>query len=103
MHVWIPLVLVLDWLFSPGRPALRWTGLRIVVIFPLAWLAFTLLRGAATGWFPYPFLEPATGWLSIGIYILGIAVLILGLASLAIAHSRHSARRIDLGQATAQE
>lgn len=88
MHVWIPLFLLLDWLFSPGRPALRWTGLRIVVIFPLVWIAFTLVRGAITGWFPYPFLEPSSGILSIALYILGIAALIVGLASLAIAWSR---------------
>lgn len=88
MHVWIPLFLLLDWLFSPGRPALRWTGLRIVVIFPLVWIAFTLVRGAITGWFPYPFLEPSSGILSIALYILGIAALIIGLASLAIVWSR---------------
>ena len=88
MHVWIPIVLVLDWLVSPGRPALRWTGLRIVVIFPLAWLALTLLRGAVTGWYPYPFLEPATGWVSVATYIVGIAAFIVALASLAITYSR---------------
>lgn len=88
MHVWIPIVLVLDWLVSPGRPALRWTGLRIVVIFPLAWLALTLLRGAVTGWYPYPFLEPATGWVSVTTYIVGIAAFIVALASLAITYSR---------------
>ncbi len=88
MHVWIPIVLLIDWLISPGRPALRWTGLRIVIIFPLAWLAFTLIRGALTGWYPYPFLEPDTGWLSVAVYILGIAAFIVGLASLAIAYSR---------------
>lgn len=88
MHVWIPIVLVLDWLVSPGRPALRWTGLRVVVIFPLAWLAFTLVRGAVTAWYPYPFLEPATGWFSVATYVVGIAAFIVGLASLAIVYSR---------------
>ena len=91
MHVWIPLFIALDWLISPGRSALRWTGLRYVVIYPLAWLAFTMLRGAVTGWYPYPFLEPSTGPLSISIYVLGISVFIVGLASLAIAWSRRKA------------
>lgn len=95
MHVWIPLVLVLDWLLSPGRPALRWTGLRIVVIFPLLWLAFTLVRGAITGWYPYPFLEPDTGWLSVASYVLGISVVILSLAALAITFSRLRALTTD--------
>ena len=94
MHVWIPLVIAIDWLISPGRPALRWTGLRYVVIFPLAWLAFTMLRGAATGWFPYPFLEPSTGWLSISVYVVGISVFIVGLASLAITWSRRRSAAI---------
>ncbi len=88
MHVWIPIFIALDWLISPGRPALRWTGLRYVVIFPLVWLAFTMLRGAATGWFPYPFLEPSTGWLSISAYVVAISAFVVGIASLAIAWSR---------------
>jgi hypothetical protein len=88
MHVWIPLVFLADWLVSPGRPALRWTALRVVVAYPLAWLAFTLVRGALTGWYPYPFLEPETGWLSVTAYIVGISALVVGLASLAIAFGR---------------
>ena len=91
MHVWIPLFIALDWLLSPGRPALRWTGLRYAVIYPVAWVAFTMLRGAATGWFPYPFLEPSTGALSISIYVVGIAGFIIGIASLAIGWSRRRA------------
>lgn len=92
MHVWIPLVFLIDWLVSPGRPALRWTALRIVIAYPLAWLAFTLVRGALTGWYPYPFLEPETGWLSVAVYIVGIAVLVVGIASLGIAYSRQARR-----------
>jgi len=88
MHVWITVYLVLDWLFAPGRPALRWTALRLVIIYPLAWVAFTLVRGALTAWYPYPFLEPATGWLSVAAYVVGIAAFIVAVASLAIAYSR---------------
>lgn len=88
MHVWIPVVLLLDWLLSPGRPALRWATLGIAVAYPLAWIAFTLVRGALTAWYPYPFLEPQTGAVSVLLYIAGIAVFIIGLASLAIVYSR---------------
>jgi len=93
MHVWIPIFILLDWLFSPGRPRLRWTGLRIVIVYPLAWLAYTLIRGAITGWYPYPFLEPSTGWLIVATYVVGIAAFIVGLASLAIAYSQWRGRR----------
>ena len=88
MHVWIPLFVLLDWLFTPGRPRLRWTALRIVIIYPLAWLAFTLVRGAITAWFPYPFLEFSTGFVSVAIYVVAIAAFILAIGSLGIAYSR---------------
>jgi len=88
MHVWIPIFILLDWLLSPGRLRLLWTGLRIVIIYPVVWLAFTLIRGAFTGWYPYPFLEPSTGWLSVTVYVVGIAAFIVGLVSLAIVYSR---------------
>lgn len=88
MHVWIPIFIVLDWLFSPGRPRLGWAALRIVVIYPIVWVAFTLVRGAVTGWVPYPFFEFSTGFVSIAGYILGIAAFIIGVASLGIAYSR---------------
>lgn len=92
MHVWMPGFLVLDWLFAPGRPRLRWSALGIVVIYPLAWAAFTLVRGAFTGWVPYPFFEFSTGFVSIALYILGIAAIIIGFASLGILWSRVGAR-----------
>ena len=90
MHVWVPIAILVDWILSPGRSPLRWTALRIVIVYPIAWLVYTFIKGAVTGWFPYPFLEPDTGILSIAIYVLAIAALVIGIASLAIAHSRRT-------------
>ena len=90
IHVWIPILIVLDWLISPGRPALSWRALRIVMIYPVAWLAYSLLRGAVSnGIYPYPFLDPATaGWDSVIIYIVVLSGVLVGLASLAVLYSR---------------
>ncbi|MGL4340165.1 MAG: Pr6Pr family membrane protein, partial [Rhodoglobus sp.] len=88
VHVAIPIFLLLDWLLSPGRPALRWAALRIVMIYPLSWLAYTLIAGAVTGWYPYPFLQPETGWLSVSIYIVAISGFVLFVGFLAVAYSR---------------
>lgn len=99
LHVYIPIVIVLDWLLSPGRPALPWTALRIALVFPVAWLVYTLLRGAATGIYPYPFLDPATaGWGSVVAYIVALSAVIVGLVAAAIVLSRRRDRqstRID--------
>jgi len=88
MHVWFPIYIALDWLLAPGRPRLRWSALGVVVAYPLAWLAFTLIRGAVDGWYPYPFLDPATGWMSVLLYILVITGFVVGVASLALWWSR---------------
>ncbi|PPF60587.1 hypothetical protein C5E11_16705 [Clavibacter michiganensis] len=94
IHVWIPILIVLDWLVSPGRPALSWKALRVVMIYPLLWLAYSLVRGAVSnGIYPYPFLDPATaGWGSVIAYIVALSLVLLGLAALAIVYSRRVGR-----------
>lgn len=95
IHVWIPILIGLDWILAPGRRPVPWRRLWLVVTYPLAWVAFTLARGILTGWFPYPFLEPGApgGWGSVAAYVLGIAAFIVGVAALAIAISRIRSRR----------
>ncbi|WP_394770868.1 Pr6Pr family membrane protein [Lacisediminihabitans sp.] len=98
MHVWVPILIVIDWLFAPGRARVGWARLWLVVSYPLAWLAFTMLRGAVTGWYPYPFLEPGGpgGILSVLVYVVGISAFILAVASAAIVVARLEARRPTL-------
>jgi hypothetical protein len=90
LHVWIPIVIVLDWVVAPGRPALSWGRIGLAVTFPLAWVAFTLVRGVATGWYPYPFLDPdgPDGPVSVIVYIVAIAAFIIAIAAIAIGLSR---------------
>ena len=86
LHVVGPLYLVLDWLFAPGRAPLPWSTVRTIVVFPIVWAAYTLLRGpfaidSRTGepWYPYPFLNPtvsANGYFSVAFYVVMIAVII---------------------------
>ena len=88
MHVWFPIYIALDWLFAPGRPRLGWRALLVVIVYPLLWLGFTLVRGSIDGWYPYPFLDPASGWRSVLVYILVITAFVVGVATLLIAYSR---------------
>jgi len=90
IHVAVPIAIAVDWLVVPGSRRLPWTAILVAVAYPLAWAAVTLLRGAATGWFPYPFLQPdgPGGWGGVALYVLGIAVLVLALAVVAIARTR---------------
>jgi hypothetical protein len=57
VHKLMPIVLVADWLLDPPRHRLpRWTVLAWLS-YPLAWLGYTLVRGEAVNWYPYPFVD----------------------------------------------
>lgn len=94
LHVWGPLYVLLDWVFAPGRRLVRWRRLWTVAVFPLAWAAYTMLRGAIVGWYPYPFLDPAikpgVGYDGVLVYIVAIAAFILLVGAGVIALSRTS-------------
>ena len=96
-HVWIPLYILMDWLFATGRARLGWKWLWAAVGYPIAWCAFTLIRGAVTLWYPYPFIDPtgSGGWPSVLGYIVALSAFIVGLAAVAIKYSRLSSRAKD--------
>ncbi|CAB4908024.1 unannotated protein [freshwater metagenome] len=90
LHVAAPILLVLDWVFSIGRFPLRLRALWWALIFPLAWVGFSIIRGLATGWWPYPFLDPtgSLGWAGVIGYIIGISGLMTLFAYLAVLTGR---------------
>ncbi|MGI8484201.1 MAG: Pr6Pr family membrane protein [Thermomicrobiales bacterium] len=76
VHRIFPLVLLFDFLIQPllhrvtFRQGLLWT------IYPMAWLVYTIIRGATIGWYPYPFLDPdkTGGWPGVAAICIGILV-----------------------------
>ena len=61
LHQLVPVAVVLDWaLVGPSRPVPLRTGL-VWLVYPLLYLAWTLVRGAVVDWYPYPFTDPAHG------------------------------------------
>jgi len=90
LHVVIPILLVVDWVVAPGRKRLRRRALWWIVAYPVAWVTFTMIRGAVDGWYPYPFLEPdgPRGVPGVVAYIVGLAIAMVGLAFLATLRTR---------------
>jgi hypothetical protein len=76
LHYIMPVAVVLDWLLSPPASRLRSGSVFLALTFPSAYLAYIVLRGADTGWYPYPFLNPANvgGYGGVATYACGIAV-----------------------------
>lgn len=95
LHVVGPLLLIADWLLAPGRNRLEWRHVRAVVVFPILWAAYTLIRGPFVDWYPYPFLNPANspnGYLSVAFYVILIAAIMIGVGAAGIWVTRRGER-----------
>lgn len=95
LHVVGPLALAADLLLGPRRRALPWSSILAVLVFPIVWVIYTLLRGPLTTspstgepfWYPYPFLNPNgfdNGYAGVAVYVVGIAVAISLAATLVV-------------------
>ncbi len=84
LHVAVPLIAVIGWLVFGPRGRVQARDVLASLVFPIVWLGYTLVRGAATGFYPYPFLDAdAEGYAAVALASLGIAVLFVGVAALA--------------------
>jgi hypothetical protein len=81
-YVTVPLF-VIDWaLFVPKR-GVDWRVGFAALAFPLAYVAWILVHGAATGWYPYPFLDVSE--LGYPVTLLNVAGLIAIFLALEVA------------------
>lgn len=56
-HYAVPLATVIGWLAFGPRPRCDARTACWSLAWPVTWLAYTLLHGQATGWYPYPFID----------------------------------------------
>ena len=78
MHKVAPVAMTLYWLAVPPHGGLRWVEPLRWSIYPIVYLIYALVRGAAEGIYPYPFLD--VGKIGIGQTLLnsaGIAIAFL--------------------------
>ncbi|MFF0990958.1 Pr6Pr family membrane protein [Kocuria nitroreducens] len=99
LHTIVPVYALLDWLLAPGRGRVRWRTVGGIVVYPVLWAAYTLVRAPfvldeGTGnpwWYPYPFLDPnesAGGYGSVAVWVGVLAVAITATASVLVGISR---------------
>jgi hypothetical protein len=58
-HYIAPLVMLIDWIFTPSRiisfkESIAW------IIFPIMYFIYSMIRGSITSWYPYEFINPNT-------------------------------------------
>jgi hypothetical protein len=88
VHYLMPCAVVLDWILEPPAIRLGLRNLAAFLIFPAVYLAYTLTRGASTGWYPYPFLnsQRVGGYVAVAAYcsFLTLVFVLVGWGVLAV-------------------
>ncbi|RWA74364.1 Pr6Pr family membrane protein [Mesorhizobium sp.] len=85
LHYVTPLNFVLWWLIAGADGKTRWRDISWWMIYPLAYLAYALIRAPFAGEVPYPFLDVAkNGAAGVAISALATTALFLGLCVLAV-------------------
>jgi hypothetical protein len=86
LHKIMPVVVVADWLYQPARSKLKTKQVPLLLIFPIAFLVYSLIRGPIVNWYPYLFLNPSKsgGYAGVAGYCVGILVLFVVLSWLLI-------------------
>ena len=75
LHLVIPLAFMLFWLIFVPKGQVKWNNIPLWTVYPLAYLAVILIRGALSGYYPYPFLDlTQLGYSHVLLNCAGIAV-----------------------------
>lgn len=76
LHYIIPIVMVLDWVIDPPKRRIAFSRALLWLIYPLAYFAYSLIRGAIVNWYPYPFLNPVNGGYDTVLTLAGLITII---------------------------
>ena len=93
-HIVAPALYLIDWVLFVPKGTLKYKSAFIWLVVPLAYAVYSLIHGAITGFYPYPFIDVSK--LGYGKVLANMAVLILvfaGLGLLLIAVDRWLGRR----------
>jgi len=95
LHEVLPLFLLVDWIVFPPWPRASYRKALGWLAFPLAFVAYSLIRGPIVDWYPYPFLDPRPHgylpvvWTSV---LIGLGMVVLALAVMWIGRRRLAAQ-----------
>ena len=56
-HYIAPWATLLGWILFGPHPRIDPATIGWALLWPIAWIAYTFIHGAITGWYPYPFLD----------------------------------------------
>lgn len=90
LHYVAPLAVFVDWFLMPPSPGLTFRRALVWTVYPLGYLAVSLVRGALIDWYPYAFLDPGMigGYAGVAVFSSVVLLASLGLIWLLVAGGR---------------
>lgn len=94
LHDVMPALFLLHWWLAVSKQTLRWPQVFVWQLYPAAYFAYVLARGAVNGWYPYPFLDvPTLGYLRVVIDACVVLLAFIAVALLLVALGYWQVRR----------
>ena len=82
-HTVVPAATIGWWIAWSDRAQLTWRSLPLVTPAPVAYTIFALLYGAASGLYPYFFLDlPNLGWVQLLLNVAGLALFFVAMGAI---------------------
>lgn len=94
IHLLVPIAALISWLVTPSVAKVRYTWPLVALMYPVLFVAISIVRGHLDGWYPYDFLNHTLGgWVTVGAWVavLSVGVVVIGLIMLATSR-RHYQR-----------
>jgi hypothetical protein len=86
VHTVVPVLAVAAWLIHGPRGRATRRAMWLSLSFPVAWFAFTLIRGPIADFYPYPFVDVTRlGYAKVLLNALWVGLIYLGVAAGAVA------------------
>ncbi|MFZ1071247.1 MAG: Pr6Pr family membrane protein [Methyloceanibacter sp.] len=82
-HVVTPALYVIDWVLFVPKGTVKWKSAVVWLGYPLVYAAYSLIHGAVTGFYPYPFINVSN--LGYDKVLINMAVLVLVFLGLGLA------------------
>ena len=79
LHYIIPIAIAIDWLTDSPSRKITFKRALVWLVFPLGYLAYSLIRGPIVNWYPYPFLNPANGGYG-QVLVTAVVISVVGVA-----------------------
>lgn len=91
LHLAVPALALVGWAVFGPRPRVTGRTIGLALLWPVAWLVWTLAVGQLSGWYPYPFLDVGVhGWARVIGTSVAVTVLALALFGVALLVDRRA-------------